>query len=56
MRKVLPLLILISLEGQKGEEVDILLPVLVSRILLYLARRPPRFQRLIRLFEIPGPS
>ena len=25
MRKVLPLLILISLEGQKGEEVDVLL-------------------------------
>jgi hypothetical protein len=48
--------LLIWLEGQKGEEADVILQLLVSRILLCLARLClPRFQRLILLFEIPGP-
>ena len=47
MRKVLPVLILISLEGQK-EEADVLLRLFAFADSSHLARlRLPRFQRLI---------
>ena len=56
MRKVLPVLILISLEGQK-EEADVLLRLFAFADSSHLARlRLPRFQRLILLFEISWAS